>query len=156
MNVSQIVAKIKRLGLETPEDFREAGIRLKREGSGLFRVGYRIVGFPLIAKFPQMGTPARSGKSHSAKEVKKIQRLRKIRSMRAYLPTVYYYNRESGVLVTSWHDKFADFEDAFVALGRLTTRALANWTGVTVSDIHDDNVRKGRSRRQAILIDLGF
>lgn len=155
MNVPQIVRKIKKHRPETPAEFRELGIPLVREGAGIFRVAYRVKKLPLLVKFP-VDDDATGGKAHSANEVRKIRRLSKFRWVKSYLPTIYFHDKQSGVLVVSWHDEFATDNDAFIALGALASRALKIATGVLVSDIHGDNVRRGAQRRKIILIDLGY
>jgi hypothetical protein len=155
MNVPQVIRKIRQHRPETLEDFKVLNIPLIREGAGIFRVAYHVKGLPLLVKFP-IDNDTTGGRAHSASEVRKIRKLRRFRWMRSYLPTIYFYDRRSGVLVLSWHAEFANDRDAFVALGALCTRTIKNSTGVLVSDIHEDNVRKGDQRRKIILIDLGY
>lgn len=155
MNVPQVIRKISKHRPETLEDFKALSIPLVREGAGIFRTAYRIKGLPLLVKFP-VDADNTGGRAHSASEVRKIRKLRRFRWMRAYLPTIEFYDRRSGVLVLSWHPEFANDRDAFVALGMLCTRAIKNSTGVLVSDIHEDNVRRGDQRRKIILVDLGY
>lgn len=163
MNVKQAVRLIRKHRPTTTKEFNSIGVKLERKlvGSGVFREVVKVVGLPLVVKFPLAETIGqklsyRAGKMHSSSEVRKIQKLRKIRAMRSYLPTVYYYDTESGIVVMSHHEKFLVEEDALIALGKLTSRALRQWTGVTISDIHGDNVRRGRSRRQIIFVDIGY
>lgn len=155
MNAPQVIRKIAKHRPETYDDFKALSIPLVLEGKGIFRVAYRIKGLPLLVKFP-VEDDLTAGKVHSANEVRKIRRLRKFRWMRSYLPTIHFHDKQSGVLVLSWHVEFANDRDAFVALGALTTRALKIATGVLVSDIHEDNVRRGDQRRKIILVDLGY
>lgn len=168
MNLTQAVSLIKKRRPTTPDEFREAGLVLEKkpEGTGAFREVVKIKGQPLVVKFPLAeGThdpkrgkklSFRRGKMHSTVEVRKIHELSKIRWMRKHLPKVYYHDKKSGVLVMHWYKNFEDDVDALRAIGRLVTRLVAKWQGVGVTDIHEDNVRMGRTKKDAILIDLGY
>jgi len=159
MNVKQVLSKIEKLKLTTPKEFKAAHIPLVREGAGIFRVAMRVKGLPLVVKFPLASgkdMSFRGGKMHSTVEVRKIKKLARISWMRPHLPRVLYHDKKSGVLVMDWKKEFDTDVDAFRALGRLTTKLIRKWKGVTVSDIHEDNVRQGRSKREVVLVDLGY
>lgn len=168
MNVKQAVSLIKKRRPSTPAEFREVGLALEKkpEGTGAFREVIKIKGLPLVVKFPLAeGThdPKKGknlsyvrGKMHSTVEVRKISKLSKIRWMRKHLPKVYYHDRKSGVLVMHWYKNFEDDVDSLRAIGRLVTILVYRWLGVGVTDIHEDNVRMGRTKKDAILIDLGY
>lgn len=152
MNIKQVLRLIQKHQPAEPSDFNRIGVSLERGvKAGVFRDVRKIKGLPLVVKFP-MG---HSGKIHSTVEVRKIKKISKIRSLRKYLPTVYYHDRKSGILVMSWHREFKDDKDAFNALGKMTTRALRQWSGVTVTDIHEGNVLQGKGN-EIILVDLGY
>lgn len=168
VNLKQAVAVIKKRRPTSPQEFREAGIvfEKKPEGVGAFREVMKVKSLPLVVKFPlaegshdpRRGKKLsyRSGKMHSTAEVRKIAKLSKIRWMRPYLPKVYYHDRKSGVLVMHWYKNFDDDVDALRALGRMVTRLVYRWTNVGITDIHEDNVRMGRTKKDTILIDLGY
>lgn len=159
MNVPQVIRKIKKARPQNQKDFKAMGLTLVREGSGLFRSVMRIKGVPVVVKFPKASgkdVSYRSGKMHSTVEARKIAKLYRIPWMRRYLPRVYYHDKKSGILVVSWHKEFANDVDAFRALGRFTTKLLRQNHKVTVSDIHEENVRQGVDRKQIILVDLGY
>lgn len=162
------IAIIKKERPASPSQFREAGITLEKipEGTGAFREVLKVRGLPLVVKFPLAeGThdpkrgkklSYRSGKMHSMMEVRRIQTLSKIKRMQMYLPKVYYHDRKSGVLVMHWYKEFTDDVDALRALGRMVTRLIWLWERVGISDIHEGNVRIGRSKKDVKIIDLGY
>ncbi|PWT76422.1 MAG: hypothetical protein C5B59_06770 [Bacteroidetes bacterium] len=163
MNVKQAVALIRKHGPSTPEEFTEIGVPLEKRkiGSGIFREVIKVKGLPLVVKFPiaesKNGRVSyRAGKMHSTVEVKKIARLRKFRKLRGHLPTVYYHDRKSGVLVMQYYPAFVNDADTLRALGKMVTKAISHGTGIEVSDIHEENVRMGKTSKHAVLIDLGY
>jgi hypothetical protein len=168
MNVASAVRLIKKHRPKSIEDFTKAGLILERKpvGVGIFREVVKVKDLPLVIKFPlSEGThdpkkgkklSYRAGKMHSTVEVRKIGELSKLRWMRRHLPTIYYHDKKSGVLVMHWYKEFDDDGDAFRALGRLATKIIQKWIGVGVSDIHKDNVRMGRSKKEVIIVDLGY
>jgi len=165
MNVKQAVALIRKHRPTKPQEFTAAGVPLEKklEGHGVFREVAKVKGLPLVVKFPlaennkKTGKLSyRSGKMHSTVEVRKIEELSKLRWLRPHLPQVHYHDRKSGVQVVGYCKEFDDDIDTLRAMGRLLTKVIAKTLGVTVSDIHEDNVRKGHTVKEAILIDLGY
>lgn len=159
MNASQVLRKIKTSRPSTPSEFRALGIPLIKEGAGSFRIVMRVRGLNLAVKFPQSYGPEmglRVGKMHSTVEVRKINKLKRIPWMRPHIPRVYFHDKKSGVLVVSWHPEFRNTTTSFRALGRLMTKVIAKKTGITVSDIHEDNTRRGRTAKDSVLVDLGY
>jgi hypothetical protein len=132
---------------------------LKEIGEGVFRKTYRISGTSLVVKFPLRDSErdAREGRQHSAAEVRRIKKLSGVPVIKGYLPKVYYHDKSSGVVVMSFHPKFNDRDDQIESLGTLITHLIRRFTGVTVSDIHCDNVNMRTHRKKAaVLIDLGY
>jgi hypothetical protein len=110
---------------------------MKRLGTGVFRTSYLLAGCDLIIKFPLPDDPA-CNKAHTRTEVKKIRRFNRFAVMRPYMPRVHYFDSRAGVVVMTYYPTVAHER----GLARVVTRLVKHLTGITLSDITGDNVRK--------------
>ena len=156
MNVKSAIRLIKKHRPRTPEDFHKLGLKFRYLGAGVFREAVEIKGIPLVVKFPLYDEGYRHGKIHSTVEIRKIKRLNRYKYLRPYLPKVYYHDRKSGILVMHKYEKFSRRYDQCNALGDMITDLIFQLTGITVCDIYGDNVKMGRTRNSAVLVDLGY
>jgi hypothetical protein len=158
MNEGQAVRAIKKFNPETPEDFKKLGLKLTCIGHGVFREVFMINGLNLVVKFPLseegLAPDFRAGKMHTTVEVKKVAALSKFRELRPYLPTIYYHNRKTGVLVMRYYPTYDDPSVQIEHLGRVIQRLIYRVTGVNCADIHSGNVNHNNNR--CVLIDLGY
>lgn len=106
----------------------------------------------LVVKFPK----APSGKKHTHDEVTRIRKLRKFAVMKNHLPTIHYYDEANGVLVVDYCPKFTTHEKEADAMGDFIQKLIKAATGVSISDIHSENVHKHVKRDDAIIIDAGY
>lgn len=139
---------------KNPSEFNRSGIPIRRvsEDQGIFRAIYKVTNCDLIVKFPK----APSGKKHTADEVTRIKKLRKFACMKAHLPTIHYYDAEAGVLVVDYCPKFTTYEKEADAMGTFIQKLIKAATGVSISDIHSENVHKHVKRDDAVIIDAGY
>lgn len=155
MNLATTIRRIKRFRPRTFKDFGKVGIRFgKNLGEGVFREAYQIKDLPLVVKFPIED----DGIDHSRDEMRKIRTLSKFKFLRKYLPKVYYYDRQSGVIVMKFYEDFEDYDDACDAVGTLAGELIKRLTGVSMVDIHSGNarIRDYHEPPRLVLIDLGY
>lgn len=155
MNLATAIRRIKRFKPRTFEDFGKAGIPFgKNLGGGVFREAYQIKDLPLVVKFPIED----DGIDHSRDEMRKIKKFSKFKFLRKYLPKVYYYDRQSGVIVMKFYEDFEDCGDACDAVGTLAGELIKRLTGVSMVDIHSENVRVRDTYKPPRLVfcDLGY
>lgn len=125
-------------------------------GTGAFRDGYKVRNCDLVIKFPQtLKAGPEEGRQHSAQEIRRLRRLRKSGTLGEFLPEVFYYDKKSGVIAMRYYREFDDFEDQADAMGKMIQKLIYRIARVRCTDIHTDNVRRGR-QWNAILIDLGY
>lgn len=138
----------------TPSEFVKCGVPLTRisEDQGLFRKVYKIRNCDLVVKFPKDA----DGRNHSREEVRKIKKLQKFRVMKPHLPTIHYFDSTNSVLVMDYCPKFTTHEKEADAMGKFIQRLIQFATGLTVSDIHSENVHKHVTRQDAVIIDAGY
>jgi pyruvate-formate lyase-activating enzyme len=103
-------------------------------------------------KFPK----GADGKEHTRDEVTRIRKLRKWHVMKKHLPTIFYYDSKSAVLILSYHPRFTTHEKEADAMGKFIQELVRAATRVSVTDIHSDNVHKSVSGDTAIIIDFGY
>ena len=159
----QIVNLIKKHKPTEPEAFAAIGVTLEKKalGAGIFRECVRVKGYPLAVKFPlhdevEDGLPsAQEGIDHSRDEVKKITGLQ-TSWLKKFLPKIYYHDKKHGIVVVHWYKDFGTERDKFRALGKLVSYAVNRSTGAKITDIHEENIRQGKTRHDVILIDLGY
>lgn len=166
MTKAQALRLIRKFEPTTPEDFRDIGLPVTFIGNGVFREVCKIDGQRLIVKFPIADDPEgedfTSGIKHSRDEMKRIEKLSAFKELRPHLPKVRYYDKENGVIVMDWYEKFVSDDDRVSALGILIRKLLQKLTRVNCSDVHPGNVlckaydpTTGK-RGDAVLIDLGY
>jgi len=134
---------------------RAAGLKLRLLGSGAFREGFKVVNADVVIKFP-ISKSTSQGVKHSAQEVRRIRRLRESSTLAPFLPEVLYYDRASGVIAMRYYSEFEDFEKQADAMGKMIGKMIYRISGVKCTDVHTENVRRGRGRLDCVLIDLGF
>jgi hypothetical protein len=155
--VRTVIARIVKARPTNPIAFKAAGIKLRYLDEGVFREVYKISGCPLVVKFPLDDDGIEDGIQHSISEVNRIRRLSKIKELMPHLPKVLYHDRMSGVLVMRYYPKPRDAEQTVEMLGKIIKKLVSRIARVQMSDIHADNVRKGRTDwLSAIFTDLGY
>lgn len=130
------------------------GVPLTRisEDQGLFRKVYKVRNCDLVVKFPKVS----SGKAHSRDEVLRIKKLRRFRFMRPHLPTIHYFDSVNSVLVVDYCPKFTTHEKEADAMGLFIQRLIKVATGISIGDVHSENVHKHVKRDDAVIIDAGY
>jgi hypothetical protein len=126
-------------------------MKLRFLGKGLFREGFKVVNSDVVVKFP-IGY---EGSAHSRQEMRRLRRLKKEGTLRRYIPEIFYYRAETGVIAMRYYEMFVDFEEQANAIGGMLGTLIPRVTRVNCDDIHTGNIRRGPNGR-AILIDLGF
>jgi hypothetical protein len=76
--------------------------------------------------------------------------------MKKHLPTIFYYDSQSAVLILSYHPRFTTHEKEADAMGKFIQELIRAATRVSVTDIHSENVHKSVSGDTAIIIDFGY
>jgi hypothetical protein len=139
----------------TPEEFRKAGIKLRYIDHGVFREVYKIQGCPLVVKFPLNDEQDfEGGVQHSMAEVRRIARLSRIQELKPNLPRVHYIDKKSGVLVMDYYHHITPVR-AVEELGKIIRKLVSKIARVVMSDIHADNIRRGK-RGGVVFSDLGY
>ena len=104
MKVKDIVAMFKKHNpLTVRQVEKHAGMKLEELGSGEFRKAFRIVGTDLVVKFPL----ATDDIEHSRVEYQRchdIMRQPKWYLLRKYIPKVYHFNPNTGVLIMHYYE----------------------------------------------------
>ena len=89
-----------------PEDLESVlGLKYKVIDQGAYRKVVKLVGLPLVVKFPL--TDEKCDKMHSWYEFRAVQKILKYKYkyiiLRKYVPKIYYFNKETGVLVGHYY-----------------------------------------------------
>lgn len=134
---------------------RREGMRLRLLGVGAYREAYRIVNADVVIKFPRSKT-TNEGRKHSQQEMARIKQLKENTCLAEFLPEVLYYDKSTGVIAMRHYSEFKGFEEQADAMGRMIQKMMTRLSGVQCTDVHTENVRRGRGRQDCILIDLGF
>lgn len=134
---------------------RAAGLKLKLLGCGAYREAFKVVNCDVVVKFP-ISKSTSQGVKHSQQEMRRIRRLRESNTLAPFLPEVLYYDKATGVIAMRYYPEFEDFEKEADAMGKMIQKMIYRISGVKCTDVHTENVRRGRGRLDAILIDLGF
>jgi len=157
ISVAKALRIIRQSRPETPKDFRRAGLQLTFLGRGVFREVCKVRNCDLVVKFPlddKLGD-SDEGKEHSLAEIRRVRRLNKFRVMRRHLPKIYYYDKDSGVLVMHYYPKFTTYEAEADAMGQMIQELIKSSTRVRCTDIHSENVHVTRMG-DAVVIDFGY
>ena len=163
MNIRTAVRRIKTFKPETPEEFADAGVPVLDDKNfvyaGVFREVYRIVGVPLVVKFPlgDSYSETSEGRRHTNAEVNRIKRLSAFPVMRKYLPKVYYHDKASGIVVMRYYAELDEWTDDTM-LNKFIQNLIKDITGIQLSDVHDGNVRSsnGKPTGRPVMIDCGY
>ena len=154
--IRTVIARIIRNRPTSPQAFREAGIKLRFVGAGVFREVYKISGCPLVVKFPLEGEIA-EGVQHSISEVNRVKRLSKIKELVPHLPKIHYHDRKNGVLIMQFYPRPRNDAETVEMLGKVIKKLVSRIARVQMSDTHADNVRKRRGDwTSAVFTDLGY
>ena len=164
MNIRTAIRRIKTFKPATPEEFADAGVPVlddkKFVHAGVFREVYRIVGVPLVVKFPlgDSYSETSEGRKHTNAEVNRIKRLSAFPVMRKYLPKVYYHDKTDGIVVMRYYAELGEDWTPDTMINKFIQDLIKDITGIQLGDVHDGNVRShnGRNTGRPILIDLGY
>lgn len=147
-SVSHLINLIKR---EAPQNesqlMRMAQVGLRYMGEGCFRVAFEIIDYPLIVKVPL--TNCYSDLHHANEEwcwIEKVQQESKYKSLRKYMPKVYYFDEECGLMVMRKY-KQVKFSPDTNALDKLITQV----TGATEHDVGSSNMGRDSKGNMKIL-----
>lgn len=143
---------------KTPAEFQKIGLPLKFLGHGAFREVSKVIGCPLVVKFPLaesgVSLDYRRGKMHSTNEVRRIDKLYDFKELRPFLPKVYYHDRDSGVLVMQYYPEYKSQTHQFEQLGKVVRVLFKMATKEKMGDVHEGNFhRKGK---HGVFIDFGY
>ena len=128
--------------------------------AGVFREVYRIVGVPLVVKFPlgDSYSETSEGRRHTNAEVNRIKRLSAFPVMRKYLPKVYYHDKTDGIVVMRHYPELdKDWADDTM-VNKFIQDLVKDMTGIRLSDVHNGNVRSsnGKPTGRPVMIDCGY
>jgi hypothetical protein len=161
MTTAQALRLIRQHKPVTPAQWKALRLKFRFIGAGVFREVCRIVGTDLVVKSPlSEGRGAKldysQGIQHSKSEMNRLARLAKIDVLKPYLPTVHYYDAKYGIIVMKFYPAIPANKKVEL-LGRVIKSLVSKLAGVTMSDIHDDNIRQKRSDWQVpVFTDLGY
>ena len=145
----------------TPKQWSDLGFKFDVLGHGVFREACRIKGTDLVVKSPL--NEGRGGEldysegiQHSKSEMNRLGRLARIDVLKPYLPTVYYYDAKHGQIVMKYYPPI-DETLKVELLGKVVKSLVSKLAGVTMGDIHEDNIRQKRADWQVcVFTDLGY
>ena len=153
--IKRIVQRIRALKPRTVEEARAAGFKMRKLGEGMYRRVYKVKNYDIVFKFPGATAETKTGgRKHAAQEMNRLKRLRRCEALHRFLPEIYYYDKDSGVIAMKYYPPFADFEEEADAMGRMIGTLIQKLTRVRCNDIHTENVRQ--NREDTVIIDLGF
>lgn len=155
ISLSQIVSKLRAVRPTRVGQLRAAGLKLKLLGVGAYREAFKVTNSDVVIKFPASKTTS-EGIKHSAMEIKRIRKLRESSTLTPFLPEVIFYDRKAGVVAMRHYETFENFELQADALGKMIGKMMSRISGMRCTDVHTENVRRGRGKLDAVLIDLGF
>ena len=155
------------------EFVKKLGYKTRRIGSGLFRSTYSLKYdgkvLPYVVKVPRPDESNDNGDGivHAQAEIDKIKTIRKSESLspfHRYLPRIYYFNENTGLLLERRYEKFKNGKGALVALmlSNLATdlgRDGKDDESCHGGDLHDDNVmyyEDDDNNQVPVIIDLGY
>lgn len=130
-------------------------------GGGAFRDAYLIVGTDFVLKIPRkvrIHKKTEANIQHARDEYAIWQRIRKSKqkflSLKRYLPTLYYYNSATGVIVVKKYEKMKYSKEA-TALIRDLEKTITDTLDTKEADIHYGNL--GVDKDGSIkIIDMGL
>jgi hypothetical protein len=149
----------------TPAQWGALGLKFETLGHGVFREAYRIKGTDLVVKSPLAegrgsALDYREGIQHSKSEMNRLGRFARIDVLKPFLPQVFWYDSKHGQIVMKYYPAIPETHKAaalVVLLGKVVKSLVSKLAGVTMSDIHDDNIRQKRSDWQVcVFTDLGY
>ena len=144
-----------------PEQWKALGFRFTFLGAGVFREVARIVGTDLVVKSPLDegrgdAHDYSEGIQHSKAEMNRLGRLARIDVLKPYLPTVYYFDARNGIIVMKFYPPINP-KIKVELLGKVVKSLVSKLAGVSMGDIHEDNIRQKRSDWQVcVFTDLGY
>ncbi len=167
--IKQVVSRFTRYRpANADQAIRWCHVPLQYIKSGAFRHVFQIIGLPLVVKFPyceddqllEDGNPdpdrIAMGVQHSKREMKALERIlssvRKYTYLHKYMPTVYYSNQRTGVIVMHKYTGLPNSSksnDISEAIRRDIQDIFA-----TAGDIHSYNLGKDE-RGNVVVFDLG-
>lgn len=124
----------------------------------MFREVCRIKGTDLVVKSPlaEGNLNYSGGIAHSKAEMNRLGRLALIDVLKPYLPTVYWYDAKHGQIVMRYYPPIPPKQKVEL-LGKVVKSLVSKLAGVSMSDIHDDNVRQKRLDWSIpVFTDLGY
>lgn len=142
----------------TPEQWRALGIKFQFLGAGVFREVHRIKGTNFVVKSPlhEGNFDYSEGIQHSKSEVARIKRLAQIAVLRPYLPKILWYDAKHGQIVMPYYPPIPEAQKVQL-MGKVIKNLVSKLAGVTMGDIHGDNIRQKRKGWEVpIFVDLGY
>ncbi len=159
-----ILRHIRRNRPVTPAQWAALGVKFTVVGRGVFREVCRIKGTDLVVKSPLYYGKLKPGQqpdysegiAHAKSEMARLSRLQKIDVLRPFLPKVFWYDAKSGQTVMSYYPPIPE-KQKVTALGKIVKSLVSRLYGITLGDIHEDNLRqKSSDWKIPVLVDLGY
>jgi hypothetical protein len=148
----------------TSKQWGDLGLKFRVVGHGVFREVCRIVGTDLVVKSPLCYGTVKPGShpdysegiQHAKSEMNRLGRLARIDVLKPYLPQVFWYDPKHGQIVMKFYPAIPGPMKVEL-LGKVVKSLVSKLAGVTMGDIHEDNIRQKRSDWQVcVFTDLGY
>lgn len=157
--IDHIVNLFKTKNPTSKADIERLGIKLRGLDSGVFRKVFKITGVPLVVKIPQHS--GRSCRRHALAEhraIRKINREKGYEDLRPFMPTVYYTNQQTGMMLVHYYKPIEPKYRKIISklIHALIIRIWPYAMKGRSVDIHSGNVAIDPEDGQVKLIDLGY
>ena len=160
--IQHTVRRFEEYTIRCPEDLMTVlGIKYRLLDSGAYRTVVKLVGLPLVVKFPL--TDMKCDKKHSEYEFRAVNKIlrykRKYRILVKYVPQLYYFNKETGVLVGHYYQPLKGTKKEKNLIANLVSDVVdSTWDGRRghgTEDMWDANMALNKYGHIKI-IDMGF
>jgi hypothetical protein len=154
---------IRRSNPVTPAQWKALGLKFEYLGHGVFREVCRVKGTDLVVKSPlgHLGRDPRKldyseGIAHAKSEIARLTRLQKVDVLRPFLPQIFWYDAKHGQTVMRYYPAIPEKQKVEL-MGKVIKVLVSKLAGVTMGDIHGDNVRQKRKDWNIpTFVDLGY
>ena len=166
--IFSIVRFFKEYTIRCPEDLKNVlGLKYRVIGQGAYRTVVKLVGLPLVVKFPL--TDEKCDKRHSEYEFRAANKIcrykRKYKILAKYAPQLYYFNKETGVLVGHYYRPLKGTKKEKNLIANLVSDVVdSTWDGRNTNsrgyrygteDMWDANMALN-SKGHVKIIDMGY
>jgi hypothetical protein len=163
---AEVIALLQEKQPTTRAGFDELDLHLEKIGEGIFRNVYRVGDYPIVVKIPKIHIHVNEAWNdptnplgHAQKEINWLTQIEKdsdhFAHLRRYVPEVYYWNAQAGVICTKLYVKRRKGGRIYKREEAIIVHMFRDTLNLQSADYGHNNLMRDE-RDNPVVVDLGY